>query len=151
MMFNVLYSVYPLFLWVLSSFFVLLTIRYLFIKRTIIVLLYHISLFFILFIAVLGGGGVLNDDYDRLEKFILLEKNNELPLAKKNPHHYDPTLRIDLQEFKNSNEFRAYVKRHDICVDRAEAIFIGWMFVFLSEISMVFVRFIHYVCSLIKK
>jgi hypothetical protein len=107
-MFNVLLSLDKLFLLTLFSFFVILAIRYLFIKRNIFIFLYHISLFCILFFLSIIGGSVQNDDYRRLEQFILLEKNNELELAKKNPQNYDGMLQIDLQEFKNSNVFLAY-------------------------------------------
>ncbi len=99
-----------LFILSLISFFILFLIRQLFIERKIFIFFYHIGLFCALFFAVLGGGGVQNAGYERLEKFILLEKNNELEFASKNPHNYDPTLRIDLEQFKNSEEFRDYLK-----------------------------------------
>ena len=150
MMFNVLLSLGKLFLLTLFSFFVILTIRHLFIKRNIFIFLYHISLFCILFFLSIVGGSVQNDGYRRLEQFILLEKNNELELAKKNPQNYEVMLRIDLQEFKNSNEFRDYIKSSDISVDRAEAISIGWLFVFIAEIFMVFVQLVSYVRSIMK-
>lgn len=150
-MFNTLLAIRELFLLTLLSFFILLTIRHLFIKRSIFVVLYHISLFCILFVASIGGGGVQNDGYDRLEKFIILEKNNELESAKQNPQNYDSMLQIDLQAFKNSSEFRDYLKRYDIAVDKAEARFIGWLFAFLAELSMVFVQLINYVPRVINR
>ena len=149
-MFNVLLQVHELFLLTLSSFFIILTIRYLFIKRSIFVFLYHISLFCVLFIGSIGGGGVQNDGYARLEEFSHLEETNKLELAKKYPQNYDSMLRIDLKAFQNSNEFRDYLKRNDIAVDNLEALSIGWLFAFLAEISMIFVQLINYVRRVIK-
>lgn len=103
-----------------------------------------------IFVAI-GGGGVQNAGYDRLEKFIMLEKNNQLEHAKKNPQDYDATLQIDLKEFKNSTEFREYLQKHDLIVDRNEAISIGWLFAFLSEISLVFVGLLKVVIHKAKR
>ncbi len=57
---------------------------------------------------------------------------------------YDSMLAIDLEEFKNADEFRAYLQRHDPAVDKAEAISIGWLFVLLADIAMMCVHFIRY-------
>ncbi|RZI45685.1 hypothetical protein [Candidatus Finniella inopinata] len=135
-MFNVLSSVSQLFFLTLLSFFVLFTIRSLFVRGKIFVCCYHVILFLVLFVASVGGGGVQNAGYHRLEQFILLEKNHQLELAKKNPENYDSMLQIDLQQFKDSNEFKDYLKGYDASVDKAEAVTIGWLFVFLAEISM---------------
>lgn len=135
-MFNILSTIPDLFLLTLFSFLALFTVRQLLIKRKIFIFFYHICLFCILFIASIGGGGVQNDGYMRLEQFILLEKNNQLEEAKKNPQNYDSMLQIDFQGFQDSNEFRDYLKKYDAQVDKAEAIFIGWLFVFLAEIAM---------------
>jgi hypothetical protein len=108
-------------------------------------------LFCILFIAAVGGGSVQNDGYSRLEKFIELEKNYKLNDAKRNLQNYDSMLAIDLQEFKNSDEFRAYLKRNDNAVDKSEAISIGWLLVLISDIAMMCVYILRYVVSKIIK
>lgn len=150
-MFNALQSTNGLFLTTLFSFFILFTIRQLFIKRNIWIFLYHLSLFSALFIMALGGGGVQNDGYDRLEKFILLEKNGNLLSAKKSPQDYDPALRLDLQEFNDSQEFRDYLKKYDATVDQAEALFIGWVFAFLAEIALFGTKLLKYAFTVLKK
>ncbi|MDJ1305656.1 MAG: hypothetical protein MRQ09_05440 [Candidatus Midichloria sp.] len=94
-------------------------------------------MFCILFVAAVGGGSVQNDGYARLEQFIELEKKHKLDYAKQNPQNYDSMLAIDIQDFRNSDEFRAYLKGHDNAVDKAEAISIGWLFVLLSDIAMI--------------
>ncbi len=150
-MFNVLQSIHQLFFLTLYSFFTIFTIRQLFIKRKILVFLYHLVLFGILFTASIGGGGVQNDGYDNLEKFLLLEKNNQLEQAKKNLQDYDSSLQSHLQEFQNSNEFRDYLKRNDAHVDQAEAISIGWFLVLLSEISIVLTQLLRALQALLQK
>jgi hypothetical protein len=95
-----------------------------------------------LLVIVIGGGGVQMDGYDRLDRFILLEKNNQLEDAKDNPKNYDSIFRIDLKEFKNSAEFRDYLQKYDASVDRAEAISIGWIFSLLTEISVLLQKII---------
>lgn len=138
-MFNLLLTISDLFLLSLASFFVIFTIRRLLITRSLFIFLYHFILFTGLYIGAIGGGGVQNEGYRRLEEFIELEKNNELKKAKDNPQLYDRMLQIDLQEFKNSDEFREYLKKHDIAVDRAEAISIGWIFFLLAELSFLLI------------
>lgn len=149
-MFNVLLSVHKLFLLSLFSFFILSLIRKIFIKKKMLIFLYHITLFSILFIASIGGGVVQNDEYERLKEFILLEKNNQLEYAKKNPHNYSQMLKIDLQVFKNSNEFEEYIKKQDKAIDIAESIFVGWMFTLLSEVSEIIVWALFYTWNKIK-
>ena len=143
-MFNVLLSLQALLLLSAFAFFTFFAIRRLLISRISLICLYHLCLFFILFIASIGGGGVQNDGYQRLEKFISLEKSNRLEDAKKNPSHYDSTLKIDLKAFNNSAEFRDHLKKYDTFLDRAEAIFIGWIFALLAEISMAFAECLRY-------
>ena len=89
-----------------------------------------------MFIVGVGGGGVQNDGYARMEEFILLEKNHQLEEAKKNPQNYDGMLQFDLQQFKNSDEFKSYLQANDAMVDKAEAISIGWLFALIAEISI---------------
>lgn len=136
-MINALTPIYPLFLISLLSFFVLFTVRRLFMKRTPFVFLYHICLFCVVLVTVVGGGGVQNDGYDRLETFTLLEQNNQLENAKLKPENYDSMLRIDLQQFKNSHEFKEYLQKHDNSVDKAEAMAVGWLFFLVAELSWV--------------
>jgi hypothetical protein len=150
-MFNEFLSDNYLFFLTLFSFFLFFTIRQLLVKRKIFVFLYHIGLFSLLFIAYIGGAGIKNDGYDRLEEFILLEKNNELELARKNPENYDSMLQIDLQEFKNADEFRGYLKRKDTMVDKAGAISIGWLFALVSDISMALIQMLSYVYKIRNK
>lgn len=93
-MFNILLSVPNLFLLSLFSFFVLFTIRRLFIRRRLFLFLYYIWVSCILLIASIAGGGVQNDGYARLEKFILLEKNNQLEEAKKICRHLSQCYKL---------------------------------------------------------
>ena len=151
MLFNMLLSSNELSLLMWLSFFVFFTIRQLCIRRRIFILAYHLCLFFILFIASVIGGSVQNDAFKRLDAFILLEKSNELALARNNLQNYDSMLQIDLEEFNNSEEFRDYLRRHDVGIDRAEAISIGWLFVLLSEISLIFVQMLCYIWNRIKR
>lgn len=103
-----------------------------------------------MFVATVGGGGVQNDSYARLEQFIELEKNHKLEYAKQNPQEYDSMLNIDIQEFKNSDEFMVYLKKHDNAVDIAEAISIGWLFLVVADIMIACLYLIRYGFSMIK-
>jgi len=150
-MFNSILSMYQLFFLTLSSFFALFILRHLCIKRKLSIFLYHILLFCLLFIAAVGGGSIQNDGYYRLEKFIELEKNHELNDAKRKLQNYDSMLAIDLQEFKNADEFRVYLKRNDNAVDKFESISIGWLLVLISDIAMMCVYILRYVVSKISK
>ena len=123
-MFNALLSLHQLFLLTLLSFCILLTIRLCFIWRKVSILLYYICFVIYVFIVGVGGGGVQNDGYARMEEFILLEKNHQLEEAKKNPQNYDGMLQFDLQQ------------ANDAMVDKAEAISIGWLFALIAEISI---------------
>ncbi len=150
-MFNALFSVSHLFLLTLLSFFALTALRHLFFKRIWTKALFHLGLFGIFFIAAIGGGGVQNDGYKRLEQFILLEKNNELEHAKKNPEKYDSMLRIDFGEFKTSDEFRAYLKKHDADVDKAEAFFIAWLLAFVADVALALSHGISWLITRLKR
>lgn len=136
-MFNILLSNFELFLLMLLSFLIFLAIRRFMIRKRKFIFLYHVCLFSILFIVSIGFRSVQNDEYVRLEKFIMLENNNKLEEARNNPQHYDPVFNIDLREFKDSNEFRHYIKEMDATIDRAETIFVAWCFAFLAEIYIV--------------
>lgn len=113
--------------------------------------MYHLTLFIVLFIASIGGGGVQNDGYQRLARFEELEKRQQLDYAKNNLKEYDSMLQIDLQEFSNANEFKAYLKNHDISVDRAEAMFIGWLLAFCVELGMFVVFLCHSIRGILSR
>jgi len=152
MMFYSLFSVSPsLLLLTLFSFFLFFTIRQLLIKKKIFILIFYLCFSCILFIASVGGGGVQNDGYERLETFVSLEKNQQLEQAKKNPKNVDSMLQIDLEQFQNSDEFRTYLKEYDVTVDRAEAITIGFIFVLLAEMSLALVKLLHFSVAKIKR
>lgn len=149
-MFSSLLSMHPLPLITLYSFFALFTFRHLLTKRKSSIFGYHIILFCTFFFTVVVGGSVQNDGYARLGKFIELEKNHKLNDAKQNPQNDDSMLAIDLHEFKNSDEFRAYLKKHDHDIDKSEAIFIGWLLVLLSDIAMMCVCILQYIATKIR-
>jgi hypothetical protein len=144
-MFNILSSNPKLFFLTLFSFIIFFTIRQLFIKKYKFVFLYHICLFGILFIVAIGGGGVQNAGYYSLEKFIALEKNNQLAKAKKNVQNYDSMFQADLLQFESSKELRDYLKKYDVQVDQEEAIFIGWLFALFAEISISLIQIFGYI------
>jgi hypothetical protein len=148
-MFNALNSISDLYYLALLFFVIFLVLRLLFCKSKKMIFAYHFILFITLFIASIGAGSVKNDGYRRLEKFIELEKNNQLELAKNNPQNYESMLQIDFTHFNNSNDFSNYLKNYDHKIDIAEAIFVSWLFVFLTEISMLIVKFINYISSAI--
>lgn len=106
-------------------------------------ILYHMLWFCVLLILALGGGSVQNDGYERMKEFALLEESNQLESAKKNPQNYSAMLQIDLQQFKNTHEFKAYLQQHDLSVDRAEALFIGWLLAFIADITVAFANLYH--------
>ena len=141
-MFNIFFAGNLLLLTVFA-FFILFTIRHLLIKSRKFIFLYHLILFLLLFVIGIGGGGAQNDGYARLEQFIALEKKNELELARKNPQSYDSMFQIDLRQFKNSNEFIDYLKDSDTLLDKLEAIFVGWLLVFLAEIAIIIVQLLN--------
>jgi len=142
--FNALMPIYPLFLVSLISFFTIFTIRQIFVTRMFFIILYHACFILYLFFTIIGGGGVQNDGYKRLEEFILLEENNQLEDAKQHPEKYSGMLQIDLKEFKNSAEFKNYLQKHDSAVDKSEAICVGWIFVFLADTSLLFVQLLRW-------
>jgi|GEM_PF-2320191 hypothetical protein len=139
-MFNFLFSVPGLTIILLLSFFVIVMIRHILFNRIIHILFYYTFLFiFIFMIGAVGGGGVINHAYDRLDEFCKLEENNQLIDAKNNPSNYSSMLQIDLEQFKNSNEFKAYIhEEYEPNTDKAEAISIGLLFAILAEIALLF-------------
>lgn len=147
---NICHLYGELFLFTLIVFFVLFIFRHLCITRQLYIFVYHTIFVGVLFVGLLGGGGALNDGYRGLEKFIVLEKNNQLVEAKRNLKNYDSILAMDLQQFQNSDEFRSYLKRTHDNVDTLEAIFLGWLFVLISDIAMMCVYLIRYVVSKIR-
>lgn len=96
----------------------------------------------VLFIVIVGGGGAQNDAYQRLEQFIHLEAVGQLETARAHPENYDSMLQIDFTAFKDSHEFKNYIKEHDSIIDQAVAIGIGWLFVFLSEVVLLLINLV---------
>lgn len=146
-MFNALMDMHRLFFLMLLAFFIIFTVRQIFIKRKIFVILYHVSLCCVLFFAIVAGSGVQNRDYDMLQRFIALEQANVLEQARQDPENYDRELASYLYEFKNSAAFRDSLKYHDIRIDKLEAVFIGWVFGLIAELSMLCVLLINTICN----
>ncbi len=121
------------------SFIGFFSFRQLCIKRLFFTFTYYSTLSFLLFIAAVTGGGVQNDGYVRLEKFVALEASNQLEHAKNNPENYDGMFQIDLEQFKNSAEFRKYLHTNDAAVDKAEAMSLGFLFTLFAEFSLLLV------------
>jgi hypothetical protein len=132
-MFQVFLSHKALFQLMLHSFFVIFLIRHLFFKKTVPIAVYHCALLASLFVAAIGGGGAISDGYERLDQFIQLEKS--LQHAKQSPQK-NSMLSIDLEQFKNSDEFMAHLKKYEHAVDCAESVTLGWFFVLLSDIGL---------------
>jgi hypothetical protein len=149
-MIDILWPIYKLCLFTIFSFVIFFTIRLL-IKRKVRIGLYHLVLFFIFSVFIIGGAGVQNQGYSNLEKFILLENNNELELARQNLENYPTTFQSHLMQFINAEEFRAYLSYHDMRLDKLEAIFVGWLFVLLADLSMLIVKMLRYTAFLLKK
>lgn len=140
-LFNSLVSVSPsLILLTLCSFFVLFTLRQIWIKKRIFIWIYYFCLSCILCVASVGAGGVQNDGYERLERMVAFEKHKQLKETKNNSKYVDSMLQMDLEQFQNSDKFREYLKKYDVSVDRAEAITIGFIFVLLAEMSLILAK-----------
>lgn len=150
-MFNLLESIQNLSLILLLSFFFILLFRCLYVKRTIYIVFYHGFLGLILLVLTLGGGGVLNEGYKRLDKFRHLEKNNQLTYAKNHFQDYGGMFQIDLKQFENSRAFEEYLQGHGFALDKIAASFIGWLFAFLAELSIAGVGLLLYVVKKFKK
>lgn len=148
MLFNSLISMYQLFFLILYAFFAILLFRHLCIKKKLSIFLYHVILFCILFILALGGAGVQNEEYDHLKEFVELEKNHKLDDIKRGVQ--SSKIPPHLLEFKNSDEFRFYLKMHDNRLDRIEAILIAWILVLISDIVMICVYVIQYIANKVK-
>lgn len=134
------------------TFFTIFTVRLCLIDRVITAFLYHLCIFFILFLPALAGGSVINDTYERLQQFRMLENNNQLEEAKKNPEDYDSMFQIDLRQFKDSNEFEDYIKDiYENDTDLAEAKSMGWFLSALAECSILFLKLFNVVCKFLRK
>lgn len=138
-MFNIIMNMPHIFLVTFFSFFIFFLIRHAFFKLNGAILLFHSSLFLVLFITLIGGGGVQNAGYERLKVFMEWEKNKQLQDAKNNLKQYESILAIELKQFTNSDAFKEYLKKHDDVVDKVDAAFVAWIFVFLSDIAMVII------------
>lgn len=137
-------------LFYLFSFFIILTIRNLFLRRVIPILLYYTFLGLIFFVLALGRGGVENEELDNLEKFIWLEKNNQIEEVKNNQKPSDNILNSYLDEFKTSEEFKNYIKPLHNRPPIEEDLLIAWFLVCLVEISNLFTRLMFYIFNKIK-
>lgn len=146
-MFNILISNSQLALISIASCMALLIFRLLLIHKVRWICIYHGVLFMILFTLSVGGGGVQNDGYQRLAQFEELERRKQLSYAKQHLDGYDSMMQIDLQEFNNSGEFKAYLEKYDASVDRDEAIFIGWLLSFCAELAMLIVVSVRFTFS----
>lgn len=142
-MFNFFFSNPTLLVWLILSFLLILTLRKLLFPRTIFAVLYHFSLFVVLFILSIGGGGTQNDGYERLEKFISLESNNQLQNAKNNLKEYDGMFQIDLEQFKDSSEFKDYLQSNDSFVDKVETLLIAWLLALIADLTMAFIGWLQ--------
>jgi hypothetical protein len=119
----------------LLSFSFILIIRIFLIKRLIFKCLYYGFFLLFTFIGSTGVFGILDEYYERLDKFILLEKNNQLEYAKKNLNDYDDGMfRIDLGQFNNSMEFRNYVEQFDRNLKTGGYMSIGGFFAIICDI-----------------
>lgn len=126
----------------LSTFCILLLIRQRFIQQKKYIFLFHTGLFIVALTSIWVGGGVLNDAYQRFETFTELEETGQLETARAHPESYDSMLQIDFTAFKDSHEFKNYIKEHEQIVNQIMAISLGWFFVFLSEIVSFVVQLI---------
>lgn len=149
-MFNALLSVGYWFCLTVIFFLIFTVFRHLFCKSKKLIFAYHTVLFILLFFFSVVGGSVQNDAYLRLEEFIALEESGSLEYAKQNPQNYSSMLQIDLREFANSTEFRNDIKQYDKSVDPAEALFISWLFVFLTDLSLIIVFLIRRIFTALK-
>lgn len=149
-MFDFLLLIKNLILTTCYTFFLLFLFRHLLIKRKVSIIGYHVMLFLVFFFAIVGGDGVVSDGYARLKKFTQLEQHNQLDDAKRNPKNDDPALGIDLQEFKDSDQFRAYLSEHSNYLRKFEAGSVGWFFVLLSDLAMVVVGILRYLANRIR-
>lgn len=135
----------------LLSCFVILIIRIFLIKRSISKFLYYICFLICVPIGLIGLGGLLNEYYERLDKFIFLEENNQLEHAKKNLQNYDVMFQCDLEQFKNSIEFSDYLKAFDRNLRILGCISLGWLCAVLCEIFVAFTRWFSTIFRKIKK
>ena len=138
-MFNILVTIPYLITVTCSSFFIIFLFRHAFLKRNGSIILFHIILFLSLYMASIVGGNVQNEGYKNLKAFMELEKKGKLENAKQNLEKCESMLAIDLTAFKNSSDFKVFLKNRDDFVDDAEAVSVAWIFVFLSDIAMVII------------
>ena len=122
-MFNILTTYSDLFILTGFFFIVFLVFRLLFIKKTMFISLYHITLFCVLFFFAIVGGSVQNDGYREIQE---IEKISRLELENKNPEDLNPESREYLEVLRSSDEL----------VDKSEALFLAWLLAFMVEISM---------------
>jgi hypothetical protein len=135
-MFNFCYTYSELFLLCVASTFTALSLRKFLFKRFICSFLYYCIIILPVFFWAIAGGSVINEALKRLYLFKQIEKEGRLKEARLNPKSYDSMLKIDLEHFSSSEEFRNYI--HDSYVkgtDQAESVSIGLLFAVISELS----------------
>jgi len=89
----------------------------------------------VLFVLMIAGGGVINDAYERLAKFKELENTNQLAIVKKNLSTADGMFKIDLEQFKNSDEFLQYIHGHEHAAIIIQHLLIGFFMVVIFELA----------------
>lgn len=122
-----------MFLTATITFFLLFFIRHGWIKKVKWVCAFHLVTSGVLFFLLLAGTSVQDAGYRRLEVFKSLEKNNQLEAARANPKSVSSMLAIDLDQFKTSKDFEAYLAEYDQDLVNRDAEARGWFLVFLSD------------------
>lgn len=82
---------------------------------------------------MIGGGGVINDVTEVIHKFTILEQNKELEHIRSNLDKCDPTLRLYINDFKDSAELKKYLEEQNNILTNVELIFILFLFLILFD------------------
>ena len=144
MLFNVLLAHPDLLYTPLYAFLGFFLFRHLFVKQKIWIIGYHTVLFFLFFIAIIGGGGSYNEASHRLEKFIEIEQHPSPDKEKLISEQKDGMLERDFQQFKNSAKFLDHLKHQDKVVERIERMSLGWLFFLLSDLALGLIAALRY-------
>lgn len=131
---------------IIFSFFFFLTARQFFQQKKAVLLFYSLGLFVFLFISIVGNS-VLSDMKARLEQFIEIEEKQEIIYAKQNLKNYDSMLAIDLEQFKDSHEFKEYVNDHACFIDNVKSLFMGFFFICLFDFLRVLIWIVQFLKS----
>jgi hypothetical protein len=111
------------------------------------VLNYLFVLAFVFVFYIIGLGGVINDEYKRLEVFKDYESNSKLEHLKEVTK--DGMLRIDLEHFKNSKDFHDYIHEKEKVFASASSAFYALILALILE--LVLFRFQDFLKSKLKK